>query len=198
VLVVPSSSKVQTVGDLVSAAKAANGKLNYAHNGIGSSVHLAMELLKGATGVQINAIPYKGSSFAVTAVTAGEVEVAFGSVLDVLPLVQAGKLRAIAIGGTERIAAIPNVKTVAEQGVAGFDSSAWSGLIAPPGTPRPIINKLNAAVNAALKDPAHVKKQSPGGELQMLGGTPEKFGGYIKTEIAKWQKVVRDNNIKAD
>jgi tripartite-type tricarboxylate transporter receptor subunit TctC len=198
VLVVPAASKVHTLPELVAATKSMNGRANYAHNGIGSSVHLAMELLKGSTGLQINPIPYKGSSFAVTAVTAGEVDVAFGSVLDVLPLVQGGKLRAVAIGGTERIAAIPNVKTVAEQGITGFDSSAWSGLMAPHGTPRAVVDKLNAAVNAALKDPAVVKRLSPGGELQMLGGTPERFGGYVKTEIAKWQKVVRDNAIKAE
>ncbi len=198
VLVVPAASSVRSVDDLLALAKRMDGRANYAHNGIGSSVHLAMELLKGATGMKMNSIPYRGSSYAVTAVTAGEVDAAFGSVLDVLPLIQGGRLRAIAIGGTERIGAIPDVKTVAEQGIAGFDSSAWSGLIAPPGTSPAIVAKLNAAVNAALKDPVISKRLSPGGELQMLGGTSKAFGDYIKTEITKWQKVVKDNSIKPE
>ncbi|MDB5842374.1 MAG: uncharacterized protein JWQ23_4326 [Herminiimonas sp.] len=198
VLVVPATSKVNSLSDLRETVKTMKGRANYAHNGVGSSVHLAMELMKGATGMQIEAIPYKGSAPAVTAVMAGEVDVSFGSVLDVLPAVQTGKLRAIGVGSTTRLSVLPNVPTVAEAGIPGFDSTAWSGLIAPPGTPAAIVNTLNAAVNAALTDPATIKRLSPGGELQMLGGSPDKFADYIKSELVKWRKVVKDNAIKAE
>jgi tripartite-type tricarboxylate transporter receptor subunit TctC len=198
VLVVPASSPAKNVVDLRKLLLSKGGRANYAHNGVGSSVHLAMELFKGAAGVQASPIPYKGSAPAVVAVTAGEVDAAFGSVLDILPLVQSGKLRAIAVGGTERLSAFPDVPTVAEQGFPGFETSAWSGLMAPAGTPPAIVARLNAAVNAALRDPATIKRLSPGGELQMLGGASEHFGAYLRSEIAKWQKVVKANNIQAD
>lgn len=199
VLVVPASSPLQTFADFVDLAKRSGaGALNYAHNGVGSSVHLAMELLRDRLGIQLTAIPYKGSAPAVQAVTSGEVTIAFASVLDVLPLIEAGRLRALAVGGTERIAAIRGVKTVAEQGVAGFDSSAWSGLVAPSGTPPAIVAKLNRAVNAVLKDPVVIKQLSPGGELQILGGSSEQFGTYIRSEIVKWTQVVKDNGIKPE
>jgi tripartite-type tricarboxylate transporter receptor subunit TctC len=198
VLVVPVSSPARNVADLRKLLLAQAGRANYAHNGVGSSVHLAMELFKAAAGVQIAPIPYKGSAPAVLAVSAGEVDAAFGSVLDILPLVQAGKLRAIAVGGSERLSAIADVPTVAEQGFSGFETSAWSGLMAPASTPPAIVARLNAAVNAALKDPVTSRRLSPGGELQMLGGTPEYFASYVRSEIAKWQKVVKANNIQAD
>lgn len=198
VLVVPASSPARNVADLRKLLLARAGQANYAHNGVGSSVHLAMELFKAAAGVQIALIPYKGSAPAVLAVSAGEVDSAFGSVLDILPLVQAGKLRAIAVGGSERLSAIADVPTLAEQGFSGFETSAWSGLMAPAATPPAIVARLNAAVNAALKDPATSRRLSPGGELQMLGGTPEYFASYVRSEIAKWQKVVKANNIQAD
>ncbi len=199
VLVVPATSPIQNFAEFVALAKrSAGAPLNYAHNGVGSSVHLAMELLKGRLGIQLTAIPYKGSAPAVQAVTSGEVSIAFASVLDVLPLIEAGRLRALAVGGTERIAAIRDVKTVAEQGVPGFDSTAWSGLCAPSGTPADIVAKLNQAVNIVLKEPKVVKQLSPGGELQILGGSSEHFGSYIRSEIAKWTQVVKDNGIKAE
>ncbi len=198
VLVVPASSNIHSLSDLLASPKAKAGQLNYAHNGVGSSVHLAMELFRGSVGIRMTGIPYKGSAPAVTAVTAGEVDVSFGSVLDVLPLIQAGKLRAIAVGGTKRIGAIPDVKTVAEQGIAGFDSTAWSGLIAPAGTPAQVVVKLNQAVNAALKDPATAKQLSPGGELEILGGTSDHFAQYIRAEIVKWKKVVKENAITTE
>lgn len=198
VLVVPASSPIQTFDEFVALAKHSSAALNYAHNGVGSSVHLAMELLENRTGIQLTAIPYKGSAPAVQAVTSGEVSIAFASVLDVLPLIEAGRLRALAVGGTERIAAIRDVKTVAEQGVAGFDSTAWSGLCAPAGTPADIVAKLNEAVNTVLKDPKVAKQLSPGGELQILGGSSEHFGSYIRSEIAKWTQVVKDNGIKPE
>lgn len=199
VLVVSASSSIQTFAEFVALAKrSGTGGLNYAHNGVGSSVHLAMELLKSRLGIQLNAIPYKGSAPAVQAVTSGEVGIAFASVLDVLPLIEAGRLRALAVGGMERIAAIRDVKTVAEQGVAGFDSTAWSGLCAPAGTPADIVAKLNQAVGTVLKDPAVVKQLSPGGELEILGGSSEQFGTYIRSEIVKWTQVVKDNGIKTE
>lgn len=195
ILVVPAASGIKNLADLVTASKKA--PVNYAHNGVGSSTHLAMELLKGATGMQMVGIPYRGSAPAVVAVAGGEVQASFGSVLDVLPQIQSGRLRALAVGSANHIDALPQVPTVAEQGVHGFESSAWSGLMAPPNTPMQIIGTLNRAVNAALKDPAVVKRLSPGGELQMLGGSPDDFAAYLKSELKKWQKVVNDNGITA-
>ncbi|GAA0499023.1 tripartite tricarboxylate transporter substrate binding protein [Pigmentiphaga sp. GD03639] len=196
VLVVPASSSARNLADLVAASRKA--PMNYAHNGVGSSVHLGMELLKGATGMQMVGVPYRGSAPAVVAVIGGEVQASFGSVLDVLPQIQAGRLRALAVGSSTKIAAIGGVPTVAEQGISGFESSAWSGLMAPARTPKHIVDTLNRAVNSALKDPAVVKQLSPGGELQTLGGSPEEFASYLKSELAKWQKVVTDNDIKTD
>ncbi|WP_158213421.1 tripartite tricarboxylate transporter substrate binding protein [Pigmentiphaga sp. NML080357] len=195
ILVVPASSGVKNLTDLVAASKKA--PVNYAHNGVGSSTHLAMELLKGATGMQMVGIPYRGSAPAVVAVTGGEVQASFGSVLDVLPQIQSGRLRALAVGSADHIGALPQVPTVMEQGVPGFESSAWSGLMAPANTPTQIIETLSRAVNSALKDPAVVKRLSPGGELQMLGGSADDFATYLKSELKKWRKVVDDNGITA-
>ncbi|MDX3908175.1 MAG: tripartite tricarboxylate transporter substrate binding protein [Pigmentiphaga sp.] len=196
VLVVPASSDVKNLDDLIAASR--KHSLNYAHNGVGSSTHLAMELLKGATGMQMVGVPYRGSAPAVVAVTSGEVQASFGSVLDVLPQIQAGRLRALGVGSSEHIPAIGQVPTVAEQGVPGFESTAWSGLMAPANTPKSVIETLNRAVNAALKDPAIGKQLSPGGELQILGGSAEHFAAYLKADLKKWEKVVSDNGIKTD
>lgn len=198
ILAVPVSAPARNLKELQAMVQSKGGRANYAHNGVGSSTHLAMELLRGATRMQVNPIPYKGSAPALLALTAGEVDLAFGAGQDIIPLAQGGKLRAIAVGGTERLAALPDVPTVAEQGFPGFETVAWSGLMAPANTPRPIVQKLNTAVNAALKDPTVVKRLSPSGELQMLGGTSEHFARYLQTDLAKWQRVVRENNIQAD
>lgn len=195
ILVVPAASGIKNVKDLAAAAQKA--PVNYAHNGVGSSTHLAMELLKGATQMPMVGIPYRGSAPAVVAVTSGEVQASFGTILDVLPQIQSGRLRALAVASGSHIPALPRVPTVAEEGFAGFESTAWSGLMAPANTPSQIIETLNRAVNAALKDPAVVQQLSPGGELQMLGGSAEEFSTYLKNELKKWRKVVKDNDIKA-
>ncbi len=196
VLVVPASSSIRNLKDLVAASS--KGSLNYAHNGVGSSTHLAMELLKGATGMQMVGVPYRGSAPAVVAVTSGEVQTSFGTISDVLPLIQAGRIRALAVSSSEHIAAIGQIPTVAEQGVPGFESSAWSGLMAPANTPKHVIDTLNRVVNAALRDPAIGKQLSPRGELQILGGSAEHFENYLKNDLKKWQKVVSDNGIETD
>lgn len=198
VLVVSSASNIHSVADLLIAARAMGGRANYSHNGVGSSTHLAMELLKGATGLQMSAIPYPGTSGAITAVVSGDVLAAFaGSVADVIALIHAKRLRPIAVGGTSRLAALPGVPTVVESGIA-FESTAWSGLMAPRGTPPAVIAKLERAVNAALNDPLIRQKLSPNGEFEFIGGSPERFERFLAAEIAKWRQVIKENNIRAE
>ena len=196
-LVVNPAAPYRNVKDLTDAARASPGKINYASGGSGVTNHLAMEMLKSATGVNLTHVPYKGGPPAVSDLIAGHVTVMFETGPAVVPHVKAGKLRAIGAGGASRSSALPELPTVAEQGVPGFDAVAWIGLVGPAGMPQPIVQKLNAELNAIFNLP-DVRER-----LVALGAEPapnsvEEFRAYIRAEMAKWGKAVRDSGASVD
>ena len=198
ILVVHPSSPVKSVQELVAAARQKPGGLSYASNGNGTSQHLSAEMLAKTMGLKLNHVPFKGSAPAVTAMLGGQVDFAFAVAPDALAHVKAGKLRAIGVTGAKRAAPLPDVPTLAEAGVPGYEATAWFGYLAPAGTPREIIDRLNAEIAKALESPDVRERLAPGGLSELPGGTPERFGAFIKTEIAKWSKVVKESGAKID
>jgi len=198
ILVVHPSSPIKSVQDLVAAARQKPGGMSYASNGNGTSQHLSAEMLATTMGLKFNHVPFKGSAPAVTAMLGGQVDFAFVVAPDGLAHVKAGKLRAIGVTGATRAAPLPDVPTLAEAGVPGYEATAWFGYLAPAGTPREIIDRLNAEIAKALESPDVRERLAPGGLSELPGGTPERFGDLIKTEIAKWSKVVKESGAKID
>jgi tripartite-type tricarboxylate transporter receptor subunit TctC len=196
-LVVNPQLPVKSVGELIALAKAQPGKLSYASTGNGSSNHISMELFKSMAGVDILHIPYKGSAPAVTDLLGGQVGVMFDNVPNVLPHVKAGRLRGLATTGTKRAALAPDIPTVAEAGVPGYEVTVWFGLVAPAGTPREIVQKLNAEVVKILAMP-DVRERFLAQGVEPVGSTPEQFGEHIRGQMAKWSKVVQDAGVKAE
>ena len=196
-LVVNPQLPVKSVGELVALAKAKPGTLSYASTGNGSSNHISMELFKTLAGVDIVHIPYKGSAPAVTDLLGGQVMLMFDNVPNVLPQVKAGRLRALGTSGAQRSALAPDVPTVAEAGVPGYELMVWFGLVAPAGTPREVVQKLNAEVAKILAMP-DVRERFMAQGVEPLGSTPEQFGEHIRAQMAKWSKVVRDAGVKAE
>ena len=197
VLVVNPGVPANTVQELIDYAKKNPGKLNFASSGSGTSIHMAGELFKLETKLDVAHIPYKGSSPAVTDLIGGQVQFMFDNMPSAWPHVQAGKLRALAVTTPTRSPTAPNVPTMQESGFKGFDVSSWFGLMAPAGTPAPIIDKLNAAVLKALAKPDVQKKmQDLGAEPQKT--TPAEFGAFIKKEVETWGPVVKASGAKVD
>ena len=186
-----------TVKELVAYAKANPGKVNYASGGSGVTNHLAMELFKSVAGIDMVHVPYKGGPPALTDLIAGQVNVMFETGPGALPHVKSGKLKAIAVGGSKRSAAMPNLSTVAESGYPGFEAVAWIGISAPTGTPKEIITKLNSEIVKIVHLP-DIKERFLGLGAESVGNTPEEFAIYLKAEIAKWGKVVKDSGAKVD
>jgi tripartite-type tricarboxylate transporter receptor subunit TctC len=196
-LVANPNAPFKDMKELVAYAKGHPGKLNYSSGGIGTFPNLAAELFKQLAGVNIVHVPYKGGGLALNAVMAGEADMEFDTLGTSLPLVRAGKLRAIAISGKTRSPELPDVPTMQELGFAQLAAGAWTALVAPKGTPAEIIAKLNAATNKALHSDAVQ------GTLQKLGthavgGTPQDLAAYISAETAKWKPVLADLHIQAD
>jgi tripartite-type tricarboxylate transporter receptor subunit TctC len=196
-LVVNPTLAVKSVGELIAMAKAKPNSLSYASTGNGSSNHISMELFKSLAGVEIVHIPYKGSAPAVTDLLGGQVQVMFDNAPNVLPQVRAGRLRALAQSGLTRSAIAPDMPTVAEAGVPGYEVVVWFGLVAPAGTPREIVQKLNAEVLKILAMP-DVRERFLAQGVEPMGSTPEQFGDHIRSQMAKWGKVVRDSGVKAE
>ncbi len=196
VLAVHPSVPASNFRELVSYAKANPGKLSYASSGVGGSAHLAGELLKKAAGIDLLHVPYKGASPAITDVLRGDVQLMFGLSV-VLPNVREGKLRALATTGATRLAVLPEVPTIAELGYPGFEATAWYGLLAPAGTPRPIVRRLHQVAVLALESP-DVKQRLEAAGNQPIGNTPDEFAAYIRSEKAKWTEVVAAAGIKAE
>ena len=195
-LVVHPSLPAKNVKDLVALAKAKPGQLTYGSTGNGSSPHLTTEMLKLQTGIDIVHVPYKGTPPAVTDLLSGNITFMFANSLSVLPHVQTGRLRALAVTSAKRSASTPNLPTVAES-YPGFESGTWFSLLAPTGTPRDVINRLNAAVTRVVQLPdVREKIVAQGGDP--LSGTPQQVGAYIKSEVAKWGKVVRASGAKVE
>jgi tripartite-type tricarboxylate transporter receptor subunit TctC len=189
------SLPVNTLAELVAMAKARPGQLSYASSGNGTSTHLAAEMFKAAAGIDMAHIPYKGSAPAVADVIAGQVPVIVDSVASSTAQIKAGKLKALATTGARRLLVLPDLPTVAESGYPGFESTAWLGVLAPAGTPKAIIDQLNAQVVKVMALPETRERMAAFG-AEITTSTPEQFAAHIRSEIAKLGKVVRDANIK--
>ena len=197
VLAVTSQLPVKTVQELVAYAKANPGKLNFASVGNGSSSHLNAELLKSMAAIDIVHIPFNGSPPAVTATIQNETQMIFAVMQPLQPQIQAGKLRALAVTSAKRFPLLPELPTIAESGYPGFDALAWNGVLVPAGTPKAIVQRLNAEINGVLKDPDVVQKMHAAG-FDLVGGTPEDFGALIKSESEKWVPVIRKAGVKVE
>jgi len=197
VLAVNAALPVKTVKDLVDYAKANPGKLNYASVGNGSSSQLTMELLKTTAGIDIVHVPFNGSPPAVTATIQGETQMLFAVMPPLQAQIQAGKLRAIAVTTAQRFPLLPDLPTIAEAGYPGFESLAWNGILVPAGTPRAIVQRLNADINAILKDPA-VKSALNAQGFDLVGGTPEDFAQLIRSDSDKWAPVIKKTGARID
>ncbi len=196
-LVVNPSVPAKTVTELIALAKAKPGTINYASTGSGTSNHISMELFKLMTGTSITHVPYKGSGPAVTDLLGGQVQVMFDNVPNVLQHVKAGKLRALGVSGMTRSPLAPEVPTVNESGVPGYEVSVWFGLAAPAGTPREVIDKLNAEVTRMLALP-EVKQRFLAQGVETVATTPGEAAEYVRTQMAKWAKVVAASGAKID
>jgi tripartite-type tricarboxylate transporter receptor subunit TctC len=196
VLVVSEDAPFKTVKELVAAAKAHPGELNYASAGVGSFQHLGGELFKLEAGVDIVHVPYKGGGPAMQDVVAGHVKIIFSSMIQTTPLIKAGKVRVLGTGGSKRSPVLPDVPTIAEAGVPGYVAENWWGIVAPAGLPAPVVSKLHAATQAALKAPALQAAFAHDGASSVAMSTAD-FGKYIETEIVKWGRVVKKGKITA-
>jgi tripartite-type tricarboxylate transporter receptor subunit TctC len=197
ILCVHPSVPVKTVKDLIALAKARPGKLNYAAASLGGEPHLAGIDFALRTGIKWEYIPYKGGAQAIADTVAGHADVLFNGMLATYPHVQNGRLRLIAVSSSKRVAAIPDVPTVAESGVPGFETGSWQGILAPPGTLGEIVARLNAEVSRILNAPEMKEKLSTQG-ADVLTMSPEQFGAFIKNEMARWAKVVKASGAKFD
>ena len=197
VLVVHPSLPVKTVAELVAYAKANPGKLSYGSAGSGSLPHLGTELFKAQTGTDMVHIPYKGGGPMVTDLLGGNVQLVIADQANLMPHVQSGKLRALAVATPRRSPNAPDLPTIAESGLAGFDATAWQGLAGPAGLPPDVVKRLNDAFNQVMAMPA-VREKLVGGGLEPVGGTPEQFRAFIASEIAKWTKISKDVGAKAE
>jgi tripartite-type tricarboxylate transporter receptor subunit TctC len=194
ILVVPESLPVRTMAELIALAKSKPGKLSFASSGAGSSTHLSGELFKSMAGIDVFHVPYRGSSQALTDVISGEVSMLFDNAPSSIGFVQQGRLRALAVTSSKRLPNLPDVPTVDEAGVKGYESLSWSGIVAPAGTPAPVIAKLNSAIDRILKT-EEVKKRLGGLGVEAVGGTPEDFVRHIRVESDKWGKLIKSANI---
>ena len=196
-IVVRPSLPVRSTQELIAMAKAKPGQVNFASSGQGSVIHMATELFQSMAGIKMNHIPYKGTGPALTDTIGGQTDVFFSSTATAVPHVQSGKLRAIAVTTLKRIPALPNVPTVNESGVKGYDVVLWHGLIGPKGLPRPIVDRINAEAGKALKVKETADQLQNDG-VAPAGGTPEQFAATIKKEIGVWKKVAADAGVKAE
>jgi tripartite-type tricarboxylate transporter receptor subunit TctC len=197
ILVVNTATPYKSVKDLIEAARAKPGSIAYASTGNGTSNHLSMELFKAMAGVDLTHIPYKGSAPAVTDLIGGQVQALFDNTPNVLPQIKAGKLRALAVTSAKRFALVPDLPTMAEAGVPGYEVSVWFGTVAPAGTPREVVQRINTEINRILTLP-EVRERFAGAGIEIVGGSPDTFGALLRKDVAMWAKVVKDANIKAD
>jgi len=195
VVVAHPGSGLDSLRTVLARAKEQPGQLNYASAGPGTAQHLAMEMLAHRAGVRMTHVPYRGSGPAMADLIAGNVPLMMDSLASALPHVQAGRVRALAITGRERVKQLPDTPTVAESGLAGYEALGWSGLVAPAATPPAIIARINAEVVAILRDPAVAARMVEMGGFP-APGTPEEFGSFIRGEMEKWRSVARDANVR--
>lgn len=195
VLSVANNMPVKSLAELIALAKKEPGKLTFGSSGVGGAHHLSGEMFRDSAKIDITHVPYKGGSPASTDLMAGHLNMMFEMGYAALPAIQGGRVRPIAVTSAERISVLPEIPTMSELGIKGFESYNWQGIVVPAGTPTPIIAKLNQAFNEILKDP-DVAKAISGAGSQAVGGTPEAFGAFIASETAKWAKVIQSADIK--
>ena len=194
VLAVPNDLPAKSVAELVALAKKEPGKLTFASSGAGSSTHLSAELFKSMAVIDVVHIPFKGSGQALIDVVAGRVTMIFDNMPSALPHIKGGKLRALGVTGLKRSPALPEVPTISEAGVAGYDSLSWSGFAVPAGTPRDLVQRLNRET-AAILSGADMKQKLAEQGADAVGGPPEAFAGHVRTEREKWSRLIRERNI---
>lgn len=197
ILVVHPSVPVKTVNELIALAKAKPRQLNFSSGGNGAAAHLAGELFKSLTGIQIVHVPYKGIAPALIALLAGEVQLTFGSQPATLPHVKEGKLRALAVASAMRSSFTPDLPSIAEAGVPGYETAAWYGVLAPAKTPRAIVAKIHSEV-ARVLGLKEIRTALASQSFEIVTATPEQFAAFIKDELAKWGKVVRESGMRID
>jgi tripartite-type tricarboxylate transporter receptor subunit TctC len=197
VLVVHPSLPVKTVKDLIALAKSRPGEINFGSAGLGATTHLAVELFIALTGVKMTHVPYKGSPQAVTDLVAGNVQLGIPTMPAALPFIKAGRVRALGVSTAKRASNLPDVPTLDEAGVKGYDTALWTGILAPAGTPREIISRLNAEITQVLTL-SDVKEGFDRQGAVAQATTPEEFAAFIKADYAKWAKVVKQANIRID
>ena len=198
ILMVHPALPVRSMRELIALARARPGQINYASSGNGTPPHLAAEMFKSAAGVNIVHVPYKGAGQAMIDLVGGQVQMAFAIVSAALPQVQAGKVRALGVTSPQTSPLVPDVPTLNELGLAGFDVKGWNGFVAPAGTPRAVVAKINAEAMRALKQPEVVQRLKGAGYDAAAENSPEQFADFIKAELAKWTKVVRESGAKVD
>jgi len=197
VLVVGAASPYKTVQDVIAAAKAKPGSISFASAGNGTSQHLSGELFKSLAGISMEHVPYKGSGPAIQDVMAGHVPLMFDTTVVAAPHIQSGKVRALAVTSTKRVGSLPGVPTMAEAGVKGYEIVSWQGVFAPAGTPKEIVQRLNAEIVKILKMP-DMRERLAGLGLDPVGNTPDEFAAFQQAEIARWAKLVKEAKITAD
>ena len=197
ILTVRSDLQVNSVKELLDYARKNPGKLNYGSTGSGSSNHLSMELLMRMTDTKMTHIPYKGSAPATLAMLSGEIDVLFDNIPNALPQLKAGKMKAIAVTGTQRSVLFPSVPTVAESGVPGYEVNVWFGMQLPAGTPKLLVERMNRDIVRVLKEPEVVKKFRDQG-VEVIASTPTAFSQLLQSEVVKWTQVIRDANVKVE
>jgi tripartite-type tricarboxylate transporter receptor subunit TctC len=197
VMVVHPSVKANTLAEFIALAKANPGKLNYASSGPGTPYHMAGELFKAMAGVDIVHVPYKGSAGARTDILGGQVQMMFDAITTMAPNVRAGKLKALATSGKARSSVLPEVPTVSEAGVPGYDAVIWLGIMAPAGTPKAIVDRLNAEITKAANSPEMKKTWADQGAVPM-SMKPDEFGHFLREDIEKWARIVKISGAKPD
>jgi tripartite-type tricarboxylate transporter receptor subunit TctC len=197
VLAVHPSLPAKSVKELVALARARPGQLNYSSAGSGTNLHIAAELFKNLSGTNIVHVPYKGGGPALSALLGGEAQLSFLGVVAVVPHVKSGKMRALALTATKRSAVLPDLPTIAEAGVAGYEFASWYGVLAPAGTPAPRITKLHDILVRSLRSPDLAGRMATEG-ADIIAGSPQQFAAYLKTELTKWARVVKDSGLRVE
>ena len=197
VMVVTQSAPIRNVAEFIAYAKANPGKLAYGSGGVGSAGHLPVELFQSLTGTRLTHVPYKGSGPALTDLISGQIQAMILTMPAAMSYIKGGKLRAIAVSGAKRSPAMPELPTIAEAGVAGYDYTPWYGWFAPAGTPKALIERINATVNKAISEPA-LREQFAQQGLEAEPMSPERFGEVFRADIQRWGAIIRDLGLKAD
>ena len=198
VLVVPASGSVGNLKDFIALLKSKPGQLSYGSTGVGGGNHLSGELFNLMTGTKSIHVPYKGSAAALADLLGGQLSYMFDTPITSVPQLKAGKIRAIGVTGLKRSVSLPDVPTLDEQGLKGFELTQWQGVLAPAGTPRAVIDKLHDGIVKALKMPDVIERLSTQGGNELVGNTPEQFAQQIRSDLAKYAKLVRDARVKVD